>query len=101
MTSESAVAATSPTEATAPLSADAIAAMVQAQLQQVALANLQADAGASASDAGPPSQLAKSKASLLSDIREIKDAAVAAQEVFSARSRRLRQRTPSSSLLSE
>ena len=100
MTSESAVAATSPTEATAPLSADAIAAMVQEQLQ-VALANLQADAGASASDAGPPSQLAKSKASLLSDVREIKDAAVAAQEVFSARSRRLRQRTPSSSLLSE
>ena len=81
MSGESAVAATSPTEATAPLSADAIAAMVQEQLQ-VALANLQADAGASASGAGPPSQLAKSKASLLSDVREIKDAAVAAQEVF-------------------
>ena len=65
MSTESAVAATSPTEATAPLSADAIGEMVKAQLQ-VALANLQAGAGASASGAGAPSQLAKSKASLLS-----------------------------------
>ena len=82
MSGESAVAATSTTNAPAPLSADAISELVSAQVQ-VALANLQAPgAGASASGAGAPSQLAKSKASLLSDVREIKDAAVAAQEVF-------------------
>ena len=69
------------TGAPATLSADAITNLVQQQLQ-VALANLSANAGASASDAGPPSQLAKSKATLLSEVREIKEATAAAQEVF-------------------
>ena len=46
------------------------------------MANLSANAGASASDAGPPSQLAKSKAVLDSDVRKIVTAAGDTQEVF-------------------
>ena len=74
-------AAPAETGAPATLSADAITNFVQQQLQ-LALANLSANAGASASDAGPPSQLAKSKAVLDSDVWKIVTAADDAQEVF-------------------